>query len=48
VDSDTGLFSSGTLDPGGVYSYTFDADGVFTYHCEIHPEMRGTVFVSGF
>ncbi|MGH2616305.1 MAG: cupredoxin domain-containing protein [Thermomicrobiales bacterium] len=47
VDSDTGIFSSGTIDPGGGYSTTFEADGVFTYHCDIHPQMRGTVIVSG-
>jgi plastocyanin len=47
VDSNTGLFESGDLGPGGTYSYTFDENGVFPYHCDIHPNMHGMVIVSG-
>src|ERR687889_1372407 len=47
VDSDTEVFESDVLDPGQTYSYTFDQPGVFPYHCDIHPHMRGMVIVSG-
>jgi plastocyanin len=42
-----GAFDSGELGPGGSYTYTFDSGGVFPYHCEIHPSMRGMVVVTG-
>src|SRR5215217_7483825 len=42
-----GLFGSGTLQPGQSYSFKFDKPGTYTYHCEIHPDMTGTVTVSG-
>jgi plastocyanin len=29
----------------GTVSYTFAVSGTFRYLCEIHPEMKGTVFV---
>lgn len=45
VTSDSGLFHSGDLDPGGQYRRTFDQPGSFPYFCAYHPEMRGTVTV---
>src|SRR5215212_4971559 len=42
-----GVFGSGTLQPGQSYSFKFDKPGTYTYHCEIHPDMTGTVTVSG-
>ena len=47
VDSDTEIFESDILDPGETYSYTFDDPGIFPYHCDIHPHMRGMVVVTG-
>jgi plastocyanin len=47
VDSDTEIFESDILDPGETYSYTFDEPGIFSYHCDIHPHMRGMVVVTG-
>src|SRR5215212_1213926 len=41
VDSDMEVFESDILEPGDRYSYTFDEPGVFPYHCDIHPQMRG-------
>ncbi len=41
-----GLFDSGTLQPGSGYSFTFSSPGTFTYHCSIHPSMKGTVVVT--
>jgi hypothetical protein len=42
-----GAFDSGAVQPGQSYSFTFDKPGTYTYHCEIHPDMTGTVTVSG-
>lgn len=47
VDSDTEIFESDVLDPGETFSYTFGEPGVFPYHCDIHPHLRGMVIVSG-
>ncbi len=47
VTSDQGLFGSGIIKSGQTFNYTFDKAGEYTYHCEIHPEMHGTVIVSG-
>lgn len=30
---------------GETYSFTFKKAGTYTYHCSIHPSMRGTVIV---
>ncbi len=45
--SDTGVFDSGPIPPGGSYSYTFMTPGTFPYHCAIHgaASMSGTVQV---
>ncbi len=43
--SDTGVFDSGDLAPGGTFSFTFNNTGTFPYHCSIHPYMTGKVIV---
>ncbi|HTZ41834.1 MAG TPA: plastocyanin/azurin family copper-binding protein [Candidatus Omnitrophota bacterium] len=30
---------------GGTYSHTFAAAGTYSYHCSIHPSMKGTIIV---
>ncbi len=45
VTANDASFDSGTLTQGGVYSRTFDATGVFSYFCAIHPSMTGSVRV---
>lgn len=30
---------------GQTYGYTFDTAGTYTYHCTIHPSMKGTIIV---
>ncbi|HLN20938.1 MAG TPA: cupredoxin family copper-binding protein [Bacteroidales bacterium] len=45
VTSDQGLFNSGTIPPKGTFVFTFPAAGTYTYYCEIHPFMKGTVVV---
>jgi plastocyanin len=46
VTADDGAFDSGQLAPGASFSQTFDTAGTFTYHCEIHPQMTGTIVVT--
>jgi plastocyanin len=38
--------SSSQLGKGQTYSFTFATTGTFSYHCEIHPSMKGTVTVT--
>jgi plastocyanin len=45
VTSDTGLFNSGNISPGGTFSYQFTSTGTFNYHCSIHQYMTATVIV---
>jgi plastocyanin len=45
VTSDSGAFDSGNLAPGATFSMTFDSAGTFSYFCEIHPSMVGSVTV---
>ena len=41
--SDANAWNSGTVAPGGQFSFTFPTAGTFSYHCAIHPGMVGTV-----
>jgi len=43
--ADDGSFDTGTIDKGKTGSETFKEAGTFTYFCEIHPTMHGTVEV---
>ena len=45
VTSDDGLFDSEALNPGESFMFTFPEAGTFSYHCEIHPFMTGSVTV---
>jgi plastocyanin len=47
VTSDSKVFDSGFLNPGGTFQFTFDTPGTYTYHCNIHPSMTGTITVTG-
>jgi plastocyanin len=46
VTADDGSFDSGRLDPGEQFSQTFDQPGTFTYHCNFHPDMQGSITVT--
>jgi plastocyanin len=46
VTSNNSVFDSGTIQPGGTFSYTFNSVGTFNYHCTIHPSMTGMVTVT--
>jgi plastocyanin len=43
--ADDGSFDTGTLARGKIKSETFKQAGTYTYFCEIHPTMHGTVEV---
>ena len=43
--TDLSSLSSDPLNYNQTYSYTFAREGVFEYHCEVHPEMNGTIVV---
>ena len=43
--ADAGEWRSGDLAPRALFSRRFDTPGTFSYHCDPHPFMRGTVVV---
>jgi amicyanin len=48
VVSDAGsavVFTSPALATGSSFPFTFTQAGTYTYHCSIHPSMKGTVVV---
>ena len=45
VVSDTGLFDSGIILPNGRWTHTFETSGVYGYHAEPHPWMKGKIIV---
>ena len=45
VTAADGSFDSGTLGPDGVYKKRFDKPGTYSYHCEMHPSMAGSIVV---
>ena len=45
--ADDGTFDSKNLKPGESFSFTFNTPGTFAYHCDVHPEMTGTIVVTG-
>jgi plastocyanin len=45
VAADQASFSSSDLQRGQTFSQTFSTPGTYSYHCSIHPFMKGTVVV---
>ena len=45
VTADNGTYDSGTLGPSGHFARMFDAPGTYTYHCRLHPYIRGEIDV---
>ena len=43
--ADDGSWDSGSIPGGSSGSVTFESAGTFPYHCEVHPDMVGTVTV---
>ena len=46
VTADDNSFNSGNIAPGSKFSKVFATAGSFTYHCSIHPGMKGTAVVN--
>jgi plastocyanin len=46
VTSKDGVFDSGMMGKGQSFSFTFDKAGEYSYHCEPHAGMVGTVVVT--
>lgn len=40
------MFNSGTPQGKGTFRFTFTQPGTYTYVCQVHPNMRGTVIVT--
>lgn len=45
VTADNNSFDSGTLSNGSTYSRSFNA-GIYSYHCTIFPQLKGTVIAN--
>lgn len=43
--ADASQWNSGDIPPGGRFNFTFASPGRFDYHCQIHPNMIGTIVV---
>ena len=41
----TGIFDSGHIDPGKIYTKTFTDAGEYPFFCTLHPWMAGTIIV---
>lgn len=41
----TSQFASGTIEPGGSWSWAADAPGRVDYLCTLHPSMKATLMV---
>ncbi len=46
VSADDGSFDSSKLGNGDTFTHSFDAVGTFSYHCEIHSSMTGSIVVT--
>ena len=46
INADDLSFLSGNLTPGRSFEHTFGTPGTYSYHCSIHPTMRGTITVT--
>lgn len=45
--AEDGTFDSGSLGPDETFEFTFDEAGTFSYFCNFHPSMTGTIVVTG-
>lgn len=45
VHADDDAYQLDIIGQGGQVQVTFDAPGTFTYHCHVHPTVRGTIVV---
>jgi plastocyanin len=47
VTLDDKSVDSGNVAPNATFGHAFTQAGTFTYHCEIHKQMKGTITVTG-
>jgi plastocyanin len=47
VTLDDKSVDSGNIATNATYSHAFTAAGSFPYHCQIHPQMKGTITITG-
>ena len=45
VTADDGQFDSEVLKPGDIFVVSVEGSGKLTYHCSLHPEMKGSITV---
>lgn len=45
ITSTSGSFDSAGMDTGATWTHTFAKPGRYTYYCELHPYMKGTIIV---
>lgn len=45
--SNDGVFDSSGISPGESFEFTFDDAGTYSYFCNIHPNMTGSITVTG-
>lgn len=45
VTADDNSYLSPNISSGGTFDHTFTVAGTYTYHCSIHPYMKGTIIV---
>ena len=45
VSDDSTSFNSGNIAAGGTFSITPAVNGIYGYHCGVHPAVQGTVYV---
>lgn len=43
--ADDSSFDTGLIGPGKSGTFTFAKAGTYTYHCQVHPTMKGTIIV---
>jgi plastocyanin len=43
--SDDEVWTSGRLNEGDEFPFTFEEPGTYAYFCEVHPTMRGSIVV---
>jgi len=43
--ADNDLFDTGVLEAGESFEVYFEGSGTVTYHCELHPDMKGSIVV---
>lgn len=45
--SNDGVFDSSGISPGESFEFTFEDAGTYSYFCNIHPTMTGSITVTG-